>query len=218
MAYTFLQAMNATLKRVGIIQGDSGNLTDFSDSPRQTDIDVMIQSWNEILNELYKFKEFPQEVASSTITLATGTREYALASDFEGFVESYLTDETNGDRIFEYPGGFRQMTNDQLQPANYTGQPLYFAVSPVNGKVRLDTVPTSDENGNVYTYYYTKRLSLSATTDTFPFSDTVVELLYLPVCEIWNQKRKETFNAGLYSGGMALAQRALYPHEISRHY
>ena len=222
MALTFLQAMNETLKQVGIIQGDAGELTTFTDSARQTDIDIMIQSWNLAVSELYKFKALPKEIASGTITLVTGTREYDLASDFEGFIESEqrstLTDETNGYRIYHYPGGFAQMVYEQLQPSNYEGQPVYYVINPTNGKIRLDTAPTAEENGNIYTYYYTKSIGLSLVTDTFPFSDTVVELMYFPVVQLWNSERKEIFDAGKFSGAMANATRALNPHEISRMY
>jgi len=222
MAFTFLQAMNETLKQVGIIQGDAGELTTFTDSARQTDIDVMIQSWNLGIAELYKFEGLPQTIASATITLVTGTREYALASDFEGFMEdrdkSVITDETNGFRLWPFPGGFSQMVTEQLQPGNYVGQPIYYVVSPINGKLRLDTAPTADENGNIYTYHYMKRVSMSLITDTFPFTDTVVERMYHPVVELWNKKRKEIFDVGTYNTAMADATRALNPHEIRSRY
>ena len=60
MAILFIQAMNAALKRVRVIQGDAGDLvtstvgstatgaiaTDaFTDSGRQVQIDLMIQLW-----------------------------------------------------------------------------------------------------------------------------------------------------------------------------
>lgn len=214
---TFLEAVNESLKRVGLIQGDAGELTTFNDSARQTDIDVMIQVWNEVIEGLYYFHTFPQEVGEDTFTLVANQREYDVASDFEGFVTD-PTDETNGHRLFEYPGGYIQLTHDQLQPSNYSGQPTYYVINPQNGKIRLDTEPTSDNAGDVYTYRYTKSLKMESTTDTFPFSDNVVRNLYEATAQLWSFKRKETWNKNLFDASMAMAQRRLNPQERKKTY
>ncbi len=85
MAYTLLNAVNATLKRVKIISGVSGELTLLTDTARQQYIDTALQVWNEILHEIYSRTEepYPLDSAESTITLMTGTREYNLPSDLE---------------------------------------------------------------------------------------------------------------------------------------
>ena len=57
MAYTLLDAVNLSLKRVRVIQGDAGVLTTLTDSARQADIDIMIQAWNEIISDLYNFPQ-----------------------------------------------------------------------------------------------------------------------------------------------------------------
>ena len=74
MAVTFLQAVNETLKRVRVIQGDAGELVTstiastatgavatgaFTDSGRQTEIDLAIQLWQEGLHEIYAMGLFP---------------------------------------------------------------------------------------------------------------------------------------------------------------
>lgn len=224
MALTFLNVVNAVLKPAGMIHGIQGELTTFTDEGRQTDIDVLIQSWNEVIAYLYRFgRDRPQEVDTDSITLSTNTREYSLASDFEGFThaddeEIGPTQTTDGYRLYPYPGGFNQMVKDQLQPANYTGRPLYYVINPTNRMLRLDTAPTTAENGEVYTYYYTKRIALSATTDTLPFSDTVAEHLYPAVTEWWSRKRKEKFDAGIFNASIALAIGALNDHEQSSTY
>lgn len=214
---TFLQAINESLKRVGLIQGDAGELTSFSDSARQTDIDIMIQVWNEVIQGLYFFEPQPKEVGESTFTLVTDTREYDVASDFEGFVTDPLQ-ETDGYQLYQYPGGYIRMVADQLIPSNYTGRPVYYVVNPQNGKIRLDASPTASENGEVYTYRYTKSLEMANTTDTFPFSDQVVRNLYPAVKQMWNRHRKETFDRGIFNASMALAQKTLNTHELRKTY
>ncbi|KKK67927.1 hypothetical protein LCGC14_2949200 [marine sediment metagenome] len=44
MPYSFLEATNETLKRTGDIAGDAGDLTSFTDSARQTTVDVALKS------------------------------------------------------------------------------------------------------------------------------------------------------------------------------
>src|SRR5216683_1546313 len=52
MAYTFLTAINNSLKRVQVIQGATGALTTFTAPAIQTDVDVMIMAWNEVIQDI----------------------------------------------------------------------------------------------------------------------------------------------------------------------
>jgi len=49
----YLVAVNDTLRRVGVIAGDAGELTTFTDTARQREIDIVTQAWNEVCHELY---------------------------------------------------------------------------------------------------------------------------------------------------------------------
>ena len=210
MAYSLLQVVNKALRRLSMVQGDSGELTALTSSAFQTDVDVLVQAINETIDDLYGAKGRPQAVAESTITLGTGTREYALASDCERIIGQppVLINETSGDVITEYPGGYEQMISDQLIPGNYTGRPLLFAVSPVNGQIRVDRAPTSAENGEIFKYRYYKSLSLTTAAATFPFSDRVCDNLLGAFCEKFKILRKQPeANAELYAMSMASAAR-----------
>ncbi len=212
MAYTLLQIVNKALRRLSMVQGDSGELTALTSTAFQTDVDVLIQAINETVDDLYGARGRPQSVATSTITLVTNTREYALASDVETIIGSppQLLNETDGYRITEYPGGYEQMVSDQLQPANWTGRAGFFAISPVNGQIRLDRIPTSAENGEVYTYRYYKAISITTASQTFPFSDRVADNLVPAFAERYKQARKmETYDATVYGVSMAAAARLL---------
>ena len=111
---TLLDGVNEVLKKVHIIQGDSGALTSLTDSGRQVYVDLAVQVWNEMIDDLYATSDmaYPQEIAQSTITLATSDRSYALAADVNQ-LRFPFKDETNRQYIHEYPGGYMRMISDQ---------------------------------------------------------------------------------------------------------
>ena len=83
MAKTLLQGVNELLKRVSIIQGESQEFSSLTSTNRQQSIDVAIQVWNEVIDGLYSNTPLAleQELASSTIVLATDVDEYTLPSN-----------------------------------------------------------------------------------------------------------------------------------------
>lgn len=191
MAYTFLQAVNRGLKRVKAIEGDAGDLTTFTDSARQHEIDVLIQIWNEGLHALYGLGAFQGELAEGTVTFATDTKNYAVATDFEAmagedYIDRVMVSATKGSRLYEYPGGFERMYRNQPVPADITGYPNYWAIDKRDNTFIFDNQPTVDENGEAVTYLYEKRIALTLITDTFPVSDTVVDALLPVVAEIYH--------------------------------
>ena len=84
MAITFLAAINKTLKRANVITTD---ITAFTGNTQQGDVDVMIQVWNEVIDELAAKGTWPTSVAEGSITLATDTKEYAAETDFVSIAE-----------------------------------------------------------------------------------------------------------------------------------
>ena len=209
MAYTFLQALNSSLKKVREIQGVSGELTSLTDSARQAKVDVMIDSWNEVVQEVLSYGAYPTEVSEGEITLVADQREYDTADDFETFVSKRLINQTDGYIAYEYPGGYDAMWRTQTQPDSYTGSPQFWALNSTTGKVRLDTSPTANEAGRVYKYLYNRRIAFDEATDTFPFSDTVVDALVPAVAEVYRRDIQKTFDAGFYQASVARALRLL---------
>lgn len=190
MALTFLQAVNLVFKRAGIVAGDTSAITSFTDDSLQLAIDRCTQIWNEALQELFILKVFPIQVKQGSITLVTDQQSYSLASDFES-----MAGNTYENRIFkcaaknlvlyEYPGGYVQLYRDRPNFSNYNGQPQGWAIDPTQSlTVYTDTLPKSGQNGDVYTYLYNKTILLSTTTDTFPFSDTIVYSLVPAVADL----------------------------------
>lgn len=209
MAKTLLNGVNEVLKRVGVLSGVTGELSTLTDSAKQNYIDVAVQVLNELVEELYEDANvsFPDEQAEATITLATGTRSYALASDLVQ-LKWPLIDKTNNQYIWQFSGTYDDMlTFDPEQ--DDTGLPLWGRISPVNGELHLDRAPTSEDNGNVYTYQYDKDLSLSLAADTFPFKDVVFRAMIPAAGQYWNRDQKRDFDAAIFTKSFGRAKRYL---------
>ncbi len=206
MAYSFLNAINASLKEASLIKGADGELTTFVDSARQVDIDIMIKAWNDSIDALAGIGIMVGETSTSTITLVEDTREYSLPADFEAMAGD-PTDSTNTNQLTEFPGGYIGMWNAQLDPDDFQGRPQHWAINPTTEKLRIDSDPTSGEAGEVYTFIYEKRINLSAVGDTFPFSDDVVDALQDAVVQTFNRKRKGQFDKDLHQRSLGRAAR-----------
>lgn len=214
MAYTALDAVNRVLRRVGEIQGDAGELTSFIDSPRQRAIDTALQIINEAINWMYDRGVFSNEVAEGTITLATGTREYALPADFVQITgqrhdNRVLKNVAKNRRLYEYAGGYQKMYVSQIDPADYAGDPFFWTINPETNKIRIDRTPQADQNGDAYTFLYDKQISIVSPSDSFPFTDTVFDSLVPALAEgVRAELRGETRLPVYASSQLAVAMRA----------
>ena len=206
---TLLDCVNETLKRVKVINSN-GLLASLTNTGKQLYIDIAVQVINETIDQLYAdIKEpRPNVLSESTITLVTGDRDYVLATDLT-LLHYPLLDETNGQYIVEYPGGYMELVNSQSQPANYTGLPQLGAIRPTDGELYLDRIPTSDENGKIYKYRYSKDTELSLYTDTVPFNDTIFRALIPAFAEKWKLENKKEFNGGVFKRSIGTAARYL---------
>lgn len=200
---TLLEGVNRVLKRVQIIDSD---LTSLTSSGKQPWINVAIQVWNEALIDLYDKTSipYPTEVGTGTITLVTDDRDYALALDLIQ-LRYPLKDETNGQFISEYPGGYMQLVQDQIFINNETGLPYLGSFDPEDGELYLDKIPTFSENGLVYKYWYDKDLEMTLAADEFPFNNHVYLSLIPAVAELWRQEVQNKYEIKLYRKSMARA-------------
>jgi hypothetical protein len=203
---TLLAGVNAVLNRVHITSVN-GPITSLTDQGRQVHIDLCVQLWNEAIDTLYDLTGAPrpQEAASSNITLVTDQREYDLPSDLVQ-IRWPLIDETNGNEIREYPGGYEQMRIDQLQPSQWTGLPLFAAINPVTSDLRMDTAPTSEQNGYVFKLLYDQDNALSAATDVIPVpNDATYRALVAAIAEVWEMRKRDDFEPGMFRSSLARA-------------
>jgi hypothetical protein len=191
-------------------------LTSLVDSGLQIFIDSAIQSWNEYIDELYRSATmpFPSELKEATITLQANIREYDLESDLVQLRYPFI-DETNGREIKEFPGGYIALVNSQLTPSNYTGLPLYGAISPEDDKIYLDRIPQAQENGLMYKYRYDKDLELSNANDPFPFTDAVFRASVPAVAEYWSRDRRNKFDKAVFKNALGRASELLSKRHAS---
>lgn len=211
---TLLTGINELLKRTGEISGDAQELTTLIDSARQHKIDVAVQVYNELIDELYEASNVshPTELDENTnITLVTSDRDYTLPTDLVQ-IRWPLIDQTNGRYLAEYPGGYDQLIIDQPIPENFTGLATHAAIRSTDGLLYLDRLPTANETGLIYKLFYDKDLSLSLATDTFPFTDAVFRAVMPAAANMlrWStQNDDKPLNRALFRSQIGRAARLL---------
>lgn len=210
MPKTLLNGVNEVLKKVDVLDSDSGLLASLTDSARQTHIDLAVQVVNETLDHLYSAadKPKPKQLGEATITLVTSDRDYALNA---GVVllrrEFHLIDSTNNHQIAILgDDGYRQIVMGDPE-LNDTGLPSAAAIRPTDGELYLDRAPTSAENGRIYKYRYDKELELTVAADTFPFGNAAFRALIPAAAELWKMYRHNEFSQGLFDASVARAAR-----------
>lgn len=212
MAKTLLQGVNEVLKRVNALDSDTGVLTTLTDSPRQHYIDLAIQLWNEGIDELYAHAQNPKPnmTAEDTITLETGTRDYALATDIvEMQWRLHLYNATNAHYIlFLREGGWETLILNDPEEDD-TGLPSRAAINPITGNLYMERTPTANENGRVYTYRYFKDLELTAATDQVPFTNACFRAMVAAVAMLWRREKNSEWDSALYMRHIGRAARFL---------
>lgn len=218
MAKTLLQSVNEILKRVGMIQGDDGELTSLTSTARQRSIDIAVQVINEGLDELYSIVSVPhpKEQAENTVTLVASTRSYSLASDLVA-LRWPMIDKTNTQYLYEYAGGYNQILFDDPGQDD-TGLPRFATISPVNGNLHLDRAPTSIEDGRIYTYQYDKDLELTVAGDTVPFDNPVFRGMVPVWAQLWKRDQYREFDTDLFRLGIGRAARLLTQQQARTNY
>ena len=209
MAKTLLNGVNDVLKKVQIVS-DGSLLTSLSNSGKQTFIDAAVSAWGEAVDQIYSKSRImrPNAAEEGSITLVADQRTYELECDLVK-LSWPLQDRTNGRFVHQYPGGYEELINVLVQPENYTGQPNSGAINPIDGTLYLDTLPTSSEAGDIYTYTYLKDLTLSRASDRFPFSDTVYRALVPVVAEVYRYYQYNKYTTDIAKVNYGRAVRAL---------
>lgn len=206
---TLLDGVNEVLKKVAVIS-ETNLLTGLTDSGKQSFIDLAIQSWGESVDQIYSKAKvmMPQQGEEDFITLIEDVRSYSLPCDLVQ-IRWPLHEETKGLFIQEYPGGYEELRNTQTQPDNYTGQPSFAAIDPIQGEIYLNRIPLAADAGSVYKFFYWKDLSLRLASDPFPFSDTVFRAMVPVVAEVWRYYRNNRFTNDIANVNYGRAVRAL---------
>ena len=202
---TFLTAVNDVLSRTSITSA-SGEVSSLTNAGKQVYIDTIVQIWNETLDDAANMMGIPHigETSSSVLTLVLDQREYDLPTDLVQ-IRWPLVDTDLGHFIWEYPGGYTQMRVDQFIPSDWIGLAYTAAINPTTMKLRLDRAPSADEVGNTYDLLYDKDLSMSAATDTVPYTDAVYRALVPVVTEVFERRNRNDFDEAEYRRNLSRA-------------
>ena len=169
---TFIDGVNRLLRNATIIRGDDDAITTFSDTQHSADIQLAQIAIQSELTELVSDQLLPYEKTSSTITLLTSTRAYALQSDFIRFYGKHPSfyDSTDKRRIYAYKGGDDRLRDIDYDYKTTTGTPSYWYWEDATTKqVAFYNVPDSNYNNRSLSYDYEKSVMVSNSSDTLPF-------------------------------------------------
>ena len=166
---SLLTIRNPILRDLGL---DSG-------SSLVSDVKVRILDYiNEAIEELNILAKWDILKSEGTVTLATDTREYTLATDAD--VNRIIGDRfyIDSEDVFVHMATSNQAFQEEVIQGD-TGRPLVWIPFGKNAsqvdQIKVDPIPTTDENGMVMTYWYTRKLTdLSADSDTTPFQEVVI--------------------------------------------
>lgn len=176
MSMTFLQCLNRILQLNGIIRGDTDTLVAFTDTNHASTSSIAQIAVQTEITELSSRGKLPYlHKINGSITLATGTRTYALASDFiQIWAEwPFFYDSTSQTQIPQYPGGEETLRVEIMTYRTDPGYPMFFYFERgTTQQVSFYPVPTSTENGRALAYDYEASGNVSASTDTLPLTTT----------------------------------------------
>lgn len=208
MSHTLLDAVNEILKRVRVIDtGNTGLLTSLTNSSTQHNIDVAVQVINEGIDELYSAigKSMPGQSAESTITLATGLREYSLSANLIT-VKWPMVDRTNTQYLFEWEGTYEDLLAIDPQQ-NQSGLPIWGMISPITSKLRVDRQCDAASNGRIYTYEYETNTVLVNSTDAIPFNDACFRAMVPAWVQLYKREERNEFDQPLFQQAIGRASR-----------
>lgn len=171
---TFLDTVNRILRIQGFIRGDTDVLTSFTDTNHNATSNICQIAIQSEISNLMTTNSLAYERGTGTITCATGTRTYALQTDFVRFYgdPAFIYDSTQNYQIWEYMGGENQLRNNILTYLTDAGTPNWFYFAQVNAKtVGFYPVPNASVNGRVLTYEYEKSITPINATDLMPFQN-----------------------------------------------
>lgn len=171
---TFLECINRILRSNAIIRGDTDTVATFNDVQHNASLNVGIVAVQNELIKLIAERLIPKERnTSGSITFVTDTRTYDLATGFTRFYgEPHFFNSTQNRQIYEYPGGLEKLQVEIFNYATQYGQPNWWYWEPTNStlkKVGFFLVPSSAENGQVWTYDYEASVMVTASSDNLPF-------------------------------------------------
>lgn len=169
----FLSAVVRIMCAEGILAGDTDEPTTFDDLQHKGSMRMARLAVQDELTAVAADVELPYERSTSgSITTVSGTRTYALASDFVRFSGTpllYIAAENQ--QIFEYRGGEDALRLGLFAYKTQQGTPFaFYFEGTTTKKLALVYVPNEVKT---YTYDYEKDVSVTNSTDTLPFHNEI---------------------------------------------
>lgn len=189
---TLLEAVVRILRDNAVLRGDTDAPSSFSDTNHNSSMQLAIVAVQDELASLLADKLIPYEKTSSTITLVSGTRTYALASDFVNFYGlPHFYDSTDERIIPMWPGGQENLQLTHWKYQTDEGTPNWWYWEPTTSKkVGFFQVPNSSYDGRSLTYHYEKEILLDEASDTMPFHNTTEANVF---CQMASRRFKFKF-------------------------
>lgn len=171
---TLLECINRILRSEAIIRGDTDTVTSLSQTQHSASMNLSIVAIQNEIVDLIATKMIPKErKTTGSITLATQTRTYNLATDFTAFWGTpHFYRSAENRQIYEYPGGLEKIQTDIYNYATQYGQPNWWYWEPgqtTYKQVGFFLVPSSAEDTQVWTYDYNASVLVSVAADELPF-------------------------------------------------
>lgn len=170
----FLDGVNRILRSSALIRGDTDLVATFNDTAHNASLNVAIIA---VQNELVKLVAdrliSKERRTTGSITFSTNTRTYDLATGFTRFFATpYFYRAAENRQIYEYSGGVEKLQTDIYNYQTQYGPPNWWYWEPgntTNKQVGFFMVPSSTENGKVWTYDYQTSVIVTASSDELPF-------------------------------------------------
>ena len=172
---TFIDGVNRLLRNQQIIAGSDDDVTTFSDTQHAANLMMAQIAIQDELADLVSDRLISYEKTTASITLATSTRTYALASNFIRFFGTYPSfyDATDNVRIYAWKGGEDNLMNIDYKYKTSEGAPSWWYWHETTTKqVAFYNVPNSTYDTRSLSYEYEKSVTVAVSTDTLPFITT----------------------------------------------
>jgi len=168
----FVTGVNRLLRINQIIGGDDDDMSDFTDTQHAADSELAQIAIQSELTLLVADKLIPYEKTSSTLSMVTGTRIYAMPADFVRFYgnRAQFYDSVTNTKIWEYVGGEDALRDHDYTYKTATGNPwAWYWDDTTSKKVGFYSVPESSYNGRSFYFDYEKTVAVTLYSDTLPF-------------------------------------------------
>jgi hypothetical protein len=167
---TFLEAVNRIFRANGIIQGDTDEITSFSDTQHLATTQLAKIAIQDEIIDLASRKMIPNERTTGTLSLVASTRAYSLSATFRSFEGTPHFVDTDNQQLFEYPGGLNRLRLVDQNWDTVTGTPLYWYWDSTTAK-KVGFWPVPDE-ADTLTYPYEASILIEGANEDLPFHNT----------------------------------------------